>query len=139
MGMRGKCLCGAVRFTAEEVETGAHCCHCSMCRSWSGGPALSVGVGTVTFDGEENITRYQSSAWAERGFCGKCGSNLFFKVKDPEQYIMWLGVFEDLTPFHLEGEIYIDDKPAAYALAGDHPRMTGAEFLASIGLSPPSA
>jgi len=137
MEMSGKCLCGAVRFTAENVETGAHCCHCSMCRTWSGGPAMSVGVGSVQFEGEANITRYASSAWAERGFCSRCGSHLFYRVKEPEQYVMWLGAFEDQTPFGLAGEIYIDDKPASYDLAGDHPRVTGAEFLASIGMAPP--
>ena len=28
----------------------------------------------------------------------------------------------------------VSDKPAFYALAGDHPRQTGAEFLASLGV-----
>jgi len=32
----------------------------------------------------------------------------------------------------LAGEIFIDDKPHVYDLAGDHPRMTGAEFMASL-------
>jgi len=98
---------------------------------------MSVGVGSVQFEGEANITRYASSAWAERGFCSRCGSHLFYRVKEPEQYVMWLGAFEDQTPFGLAGEIYIDDKPASYDLAGDHPRVTGAEFLASIGMAPP--
>ncbi|MGH8598042.1 MAG: GFA family protein [Gammaproteobacteria bacterium] len=137
--MKGRCLCGGVRFTAEGVDTNAHSCHCSMCRTWSGGPAISVAVASVAFEGEENVERYQSSAWAERGFCKRCGTNLFYRMKEQNQYIMWAGPFEDQTQFRLAGEIYIEEKPAMYNFAGDHPRMTGAEFLASIGVAAPSA
>lgn len=135
--MNGKCLCGAVSFTAHDVDTNVHSCHCSMCRTWSGGPAISAAVGSVDFSGEQNITRYQSSAWAERGFCKHCGTNLFYRMKQADHYIMWSGPFEDQTKFTLVGEIYIDEKPPTYSLAGDHQRLTGAEFLASIGQAPP--
>jgi hypothetical protein len=30
------------------------------------------------------------------------------------------------------GEIFVDNKPAGYAFAGDHPRLTEAEFLAQF-------
>lgn len=36
----GGCLCGAVRFSVEHVETHHHACHCGMCRRWSGGSAF---------------------------------------------------------------------------------------------------
>ena len=133
--MNGKCLCGAVGFTARDVDTHAHSCHCSMCRTRSGGPAMSVAVGSVSFSGEQNITRFQSSPWAERGFCKLCGTHLFYRTKASDQYILSCGPFEDQTKFTLAGEIYIDEKPAMYCLAGDHSRLTGAEFLASIGQS----
>lgn len=45
-----------------------------------------------------------------------------------------VGALDDSAPFTLAGEIYIDEKPDFYDLAGDHPRMTGAEFLASLQL-----
>ena len=32
------------------------------------------------------------------------------------------------------GEIYIDEKPGGYDFAGEHPRLTGEEFMQSIGL-----
>lgn len=51
---------------------------------------------------------------------------------------MWSGPFDDQTRFTLAGEIYIDEKPPTYSLVGDHPRLTGAEFLASIGQAPPT-
>lgn len=132
MSVKGHCLCGAVTYTAEDVDTNVHACHCSMCRRWSGGPAFAAGTGSVTFEGAEHITRYESSEWAERGFCNKCGSNLFYRLKPTDHYVMWMGTFENQEPFTVVGEIYIDNKPASYDLAGDHPRLTGDEFMASL-------
>ncbi len=132
MKLTGGCLCGAVTYTADGVEPKVHACHCSICRRWTGGPALAVGVGTVQFSGEEHISRYDSSEWAERGFCNRCGTNLFYHLKEPGRYILWMGTFDDPAPFRLNGEIFIDEKPAAYDLAGDHRRLTGAEFMRSI-------
>lgn len=135
MDATGRCLCGAVSFTARDVAAGLHACHCGMCRRWTGGPTFAVMVGSVTFDGEARIARYDSSPWAERGFCTRCGSHLFYRLKESDQYTIEFGTFDDQRPFQLESEIYVDEKPAAYDLAGEHPRMTGAEFLASIGQS----
>lgn len=139
MDMKGKCLCGAVSFTAGNVDTEVHAGHCSMCRSWTGGPLLSVSVQSMHFDDDADLVRYKSSAWAERGFCRKCGSNLFYCVSASGLYVVGMGAFEDQSPFHLASEIYVDEKPGSYAFAGEHPRLTGAEFLASIGLGPPPA
>jgi hypothetical protein len=96
---------------------------------------LAVSADAVTFQGKDKIRRYASSEWAERGFCSQCGSNLFYRMKDPEQYILCMGAFDDETGFELAGEIYIDEKPSGYNFAGEHPRHTGAEFLASLGLN----
>jgi hypothetical protein len=132
MRQTGGCLCGAVRYTAEDVEPDVHACHCSMCRRWTGGPGLAAGVGSVRFEGSEHIGRYDSSAWAERGFCTRCGANLFYRLKPRDHYVLWLGTFDDPAPFRLASEIYVDAKPSCYAFAGDHPRLTEAEFLASL-------
>jgi len=128
----GKCLCGRVTFVAQGVETHIHSCHCGMCRKWSGGPALAASVESVSFSGEEYIERYDSSDWAQRGFCRSCGTNLFYYLKPADNYVMWTGGFDDAEQFHLAGEIYIDDKPSGYDFAGDHPRLTGDEFMASL-------
>ena len=138
MEATGKCLCGAVTFTASNINPEMHACHCAMCRRWTGGPNLSLQTGRVTFNsGADLIKRYSSSEWAERGFCGECGSNLFYRMKGQDDYIMTLGSFDDSAGFHLHGEIYIDSKPSCYAFAGDHSRMTEAEFMASMGIELP--
>lgn len=132
MAMTGRCLCGSVTYSADDVATDAHSCHCGMCRRWNGGPALAVGVGKVNFNNDKIIKRYSSSDWAERGFCSACGTNLFYRLKEADRYFLWLGTFDDQAPFNLKLEIYIDEKPSTYDLAGERTRLTGDEFIASL-------
>ena len=138
MSAKGKCLCGAITFEADEIDTHVHACHCSMCRNWSGGPMLAANVGKISFSGQDKLKIYKSSDWAERGFCSDCGTNLFYKLLEPEMYVMCTGAFEDAEQFSLAGEIYVDEKPDGYNFAGDHPRLTGEEFLKSMGVDPNS-
>ena len=132
MTATGRCLCGAVSYCAEKVENHVHACHCAMCRRWSGSSMIAAEVGSVVFEGSEHIGRYDSSDWAERGFCTRCGSSLFYRLKSPDTYIMTVGGFDDQAEFELVGEIHVDAKPPGYDFAGEHPRQTGAEFMASL-------
>jgi hypothetical protein len=126
----GHCLCGAITFTAEHVETDHHACHCGMCRRWAGGNGFLAAVAReVAFTGE-TPARYASSEWAERGFCARCGTTLFYFLKPTAAYMMSVGAFDDQTPFTLVRELFIDAKPAGYAYAGDHERWTAAETFA---------
>ncbi len=136
MSTSGGCRCGAIRFEAEGVSKEIHACHCSMCVGWSGGPGMGVNVASIQFEDEASLGRFDSSPWAERGFCTRCGTNLFYRLKEPDHYTVWLGSFDDPGAFELTMEIYVDEKPPSYHFAGDHARLTGEEFLAT--LTPPS-
>lgn len=126
----GKCLCGAVRFTAE-AEDHFHACHCGMCRKWAGGPLLAAVCPEATFEGGD-ITRYQSSPIAERGFCTACGAHLFYYSVPAGLYVIPIGAFDDQTGLEMSTEIYVDEQPGSYAFAGDRLRMTGEEFIAAV-------
>lgn len=132
--MTGKCLCGAVTFTAENVETEFEACHCGMCRRWAGSPLFAASVGSVRFEGEEHLGTFDSSKWASRGFCSKCGSSLFYYLKPADSYAMAVGAFDDSAAFRLVGEIYVDNKPPGYAFAGDLKKQTEEEVLARFQL-----
>lgn len=139
MDATGRCLCGAVTFSAKEVEAHVHACHCTMCRRWSGGPGFAVSVGSIDYSGEDNISAYASSDWAERGFCKQCGTNLFYRMPETGMTMVWAGSIDNNEAFVLTGEIYVDEKPAGYNFVGDHPRQTGPEFLASMGVEVPES
>lgn len=135
----GRCLCGSVQFTAEDVETHHHACHCTMCRRWAGGPFFGARAEKVDFQADKTLARYASSSWAERGFCNNCGTVLFYFLKPTSTYMMSVGSFDDQTPFRLVREIFVDRKPDGYSLVGDHPRLTEAETFAAMAPPEPPA
>ncbi len=134
---KGSCLCGAVRVSAKAMSKSAGACHCSICRNWSGGPLIAVDCGKdVSFEGAEHISVFDSSEWAERGFCSKCGSHLFYKLKNNNQYIMSVGIFENAELFVLDHQVFIDEKPSFYGFSNETRNMTGAEVFAQFAPSP---
>jgi hypothetical protein len=134
---KGSCLCGATRFTAKKVSENVGACHCGMCRKWGGGPLMAVDCGTeVSFEGEENISVYNSSEWAERGFCQQCGSHLFYRLKGSQQHMMPAGLFDDKENFIFKAQVFIDKKPSFYSFANETAEMTEAEIFAKYAPAP---
>ena len=79
----GSCLCKTVQVEFPLEQEVFDACHCGMCRKWGGGPAFTVNGGLkASFKGEEFISIYRSSEWAERGFCKACGTHLFYRLKE---------------------------------------------------------
>jgi len=130
---QGRRLCGAVSFTAHDVNLHHHACHCSMCRRWTGGPGFAVPASAVEWHGECSIRRYSSSEWGERGFCGDCGSHLFYRFVPRDEYYLYVGLFDDDSEFKLVGEIYVDEQPPGYRFSDGLHRITGDDFVAQFG------
>ncbi len=128
---KGSCLCGAVKFTAMKINSHVGVCHCDMCRKWTGGPLMAIDCGAdVKFEGGENITVHSSSEWAERAFCNKCGSHLYYRLKEPNQHIMPVGLFDTDISFIFDHQIFIDSKPSFYHFGNKTKEMTGEEVFA---------
>ncbi len=129
MALTGRCLCGAATFTVEGVRENFSACHCEMCRRWGSGPFLSAGVKSIAFAGDENIGRYRSSDWAERGFCKRCGTNLFYRLVEMDHYILGIGAFDDQERWKMTSQIFTDEKPGYYDFANRTRTMTGPEVF----------
>ena len=131
----GHCLCGAVTIVVaghHDPRVGA--CHCRMCQRWSGGLFLcfTADASAVAITGE--VTRYRSSAFAERAFCARCGSHLWFndveEGGEPKSYELMPGLFDAARSWPLRSEIYVDRAMASLHLLGDHRRKSRAEYEA---------
>jgi len=128
---KGSCLCGAVKIVVKKINNEVGACHCGMCRKWGGGPLLAVDCGTdVSFDGEENISVYNSSEWAERAFCNQCGSHLYYRLKEPNQHMVPVWLFDTDIPFVFGHQIFIESKPDYYHFGNKTKNMTGEEVFA---------
>ena len=128
--VQGSCLCGAVKLSTQiKREIGA--CHCNICRKWGGGPLLGVECESdVSFSGEENIGVYESSEWAERGFCKKCGTHLFYRLQKDNHYYIPVGIFDNAKDLVFNVEAFIEEKPEYYCFANETHKMTGEELFA---------
>jgi len=83
----GSCLCGQVHYTIDAEPLGARMCWCRVCQKLaSGSPTVNVlfPADRVHFSGE--ITAMEKIADSgnrvARGFCPKCGSQVFSRSVD---------------------------------------------------------
>lgn len=130
MQRTGSCLCGAVTVEAETLPT-LQACHCGMCRkSGGGGPFMAVPCKGARFGGP--VERYASSDGVERGFCGRCGSTLFFHPVGSGIHAVSIALFDDQSGLPFRVEIHVEDQPDYYAFANETRRMTGEEFAARV-------
>ncbi len=131
--IKGQCLCGAVRMRVTPASHHLDACHCTMCRTWGSGPFLSLRAGAdLAIEGEEHVVRYASSDWAERGFCGRCGTHLFYRYKPADTYACPAGFFPDAADLVLTSEIFIDEQPPYYNFIESTVRKTGAQVIAQM-------
>ena len=127
--IKGKCLCEKVEIEIDENPESFCVCHCSSCRKWSGGVSMSINGGKgLNFTGNDFISRYSSSQWAERGFCKQCGTNIFFRMKKSDHYFLLVGLFGNEISPKFEAQEYIDDKPDFYCFANETKSITKPEM-----------
>ena len=121
----GACLCGAVRFVVTGDLKAPDACHCSQCRRVSGHVWASTDVpdDRLTITGEDHVRWFQSSAKVKRGFCGTCGSALFWKPIHQPRTAVAMGAFDKPTDTHLEMHIFVGDKGDYYDIADGLPQQ----------------
>lgn len=131
----GRCLCGAVSFAITALRPDFGACHCEMCRRWTGSAFLgiSVPVDAITFEGEEHVRTLQSSAWAERAWCDRCGTGLYYRVTADSPMArnleLPIGLLDDANGLQFTREIFIDVKPDCFAYTGEHRLLTRAQVM----------
>ena len=79
----GSCLCGKLGFSTQLPTLWVAHCHCSLCQK-NAGAALVTWAGfnetdVIIDDSDKTLKWYSATENAYRGFCGECGSTLFFK------------------------------------------------------------
>lgn len=132
--IKGSCLCGGVEFNTGPMDH-MDVCHCTTCQRWTGSSFVGADYksGDVVFTKDGTLKWFESSDWAKRGFCGTCGSSLFYRLKaDPDFWAICSGALDVPEGIEIGKEIFVDEKPYFYAFEGDRPRLTGPEFLASL-------
>lgn len=112
--MQGRCLCGAVKVELDPPVRTVGVCHCAMCRRWCSGPWMAIQAPHAKITGEA-LVRFRASMFAERGFCGACGSSIFHRPQDGPELAVSAGLFEP-EGLSLAYEIFVDGRPDFYRL-----------------------
>ena len=128
--IEGHCLCGAVTITLAAPRDEIEICQCDMCRRWSGSFYTAQTGENAQVSGERAVSVYRSSEWAERAFCGTCGSSLWFRFLPTGGRSFSAGLFDAAARHGIEKEIFVDEAADWSRVEGDHPRQTGAEVIA---------
>ena len=115
MEIKGVCLCGAVRYTAEADPTSASVCHCRDCQKFTGSAfAVLVRVTKEAVSIEGTPKTFTSLGGSGnpifRRFCPECGSSIAEESSmRPDSIILNVGTFDDPTVAKPGREIFRDD------------------------------
>jgi len=131
--LKGSCLCGAVSIALSQKSRDIEVCHCDMCRSWSGGPLFTLHGDkddAPAITGMEHVSAYRSSDWAERAFCGRCGSSLWYHFIPADTRAFMAGLFPLPAGYAVSEQIFVDQRPGWARLAAQSHEKTGAQVIA---------
>ena len=124
--LEGGCECGGVRWEiAEGTPMGPLvACHCGQCnRSTSHFlAAANVKESGLTWTNTDTLKWYASSDFAERGFCGACGSPMAWRMSDPAvrtSASIMAGSFDDKSVLKLDRHIFVGHKAPYYEITDD--------------------
>jgi hypothetical protein len=80
MSYEGSCFCGAVKLEVTGEPEGMGYCHCSSCRSWSGGPVNAFSLwkpeNVKVTRGADKVMTYNQTEVSFRKTCTECGGHL---------------------------------------------------------------
>lgn len=110
--MTGGCQCGAVRYALYREPQSADICHCRMCQRAVGNlfmAAASLKRSDFAWTRGEPAT-YRSSSVAERGFCGRCGTPLFFRYLDEDRIAITTGSLDEPARARPTGQLGIESR-----------------------------
>ncbi len=110
----GGCLCGAVRFSIRGKLRSITVCHCAMCRRacTSVGAYTACAPDAIAISGSK-LRWYRSSPIARRGFCTRCGSQLFWEPIDGDHVSVSLGSLDEPSELLVGEHIFVAHDPTA--------------------------
>ncbi len=114
---RGQCHCGRVSYSVGGPMRQVVECHCESCRRITGSVWHATGARRADVairDEASALTWYRSSEGVERGFCGHCGSTLFFRRDNGDTITITAGSLDQPTGLKLMMRIFTGER-ADYA------------------------
>ncbi len=110
----GGCLCGAVRYAVAGPLQDVSICHCAFCRRTTtrGGAYTACSLQSLTITATRTLKWYRSSPTGRRGFCGKCGSQLFWEPTGGNHMSISAGSLDSADDLRLGRQIFLEQRAA---------------------------
>lgn len=120
----GRCLCGAVRYELRGPLREILVCHCVECRRWHGNTGVYTSAERDQLELLDSsplrwIDSPESDSHARRGFCGDCGSSLFWEAPGDTGISIAAGTLDGETGLRPVGHIYVSQAGGYYDLPDD--------------------
>lgn len=124
MARLGGCLCGGVTYQIAGDLKDALACHCSQCARTSGNYAAMAACRTadLTIEDGGTLTWFRSSPEVSRGFCSRCGGNLFWRQDPGEETYVTVGTLTPPTGLRLAEHIFVASRSDFYDIADGLPQ-----------------
>jgi hypothetical protein len=126
--LRGRCTCGAVRFTVADAFLYAVNCHCSGCRRTTGAafkPLAGIAREELTLTQGADSLMIFGDETAHDTRCARCGSFLFAVVRDGAFVHVALGVLEDCPAIRPSAHIFVGSKAPWFTITDALPQYEG--------------
>ncbi len=127
VGKTGRCLCGAVSYDVDGPLRDILHCHCENCRRISGNFVASSGAATedLTVHGDAAL-RWHDLGYAKYGFCGDCGSSLFWVgAEHAHRTSIQAGTLNDASSLELVGVWFASEAQTRAVVPDDVPHFEG--------------
>ena len=120
-----KCLCGGIKIKIVGKLRHVINCHCTQCMKTHGNYATYTNAHeeNITFINKISLKWYNSSNFAKRGFCSKCGASVFYKIKKSKTISISAGMFSNPTKFKTQSNIFTKGKLDYYKLDPNLPKF----------------
>ena len=119
MAHQGGCLCGQVRFTIDADPLGARMCWCRDCQRIASGSAtvnVLFAEDAVRITGDLGLFTMiaDSGNTVERGFCTRCGAQIYSRTTTPTGLPMRIraGTLDDPELIAPTATIWADSAPS---------------------------
>ena len=80
MTHKGSCFCGAVTVEVTGSPEAMGYCHCTSCRTWSGGPVNAFTLwkpdAVKVTSGSQHVATFAKTPQSHRKYCSKCGGHV---------------------------------------------------------------
>ena len=108
----GGCLCGSVRYVTVGPFEDVLQCHCENCRRLTGNFVAGVRTKTEDLEIESRDDAFQwfDLEYAKYGFCRRCGSTLFYRAADRQQFTsVMVGTLDDSSGLQIKNVWFADE------------------------------